>query len=68
MKTFFHLIKPRAMVIHKILRLTLSILTLYGGSRHNVIAGYEIVLFSSNRECVVIGGRRSFAKHSASFF
>lgn len=40
---------------------------LYAGSRQRVRAGYERLEFNSKRECVVIGGYRSLAKHSVSY-
>lgn len=57
------------LIVHKELNgdaLTSITSSLYGGSRQNVRAGYEMLSFSSKRECVVTGGWRNFRKHSAS--
>lgn len=47
--------------------LTFKTVALYDGSRQKVRAGYARLEFNSNRECVVIGGNRSLAKHSVSY-
>lgn len=48
--------------------LTFRTVLLYAGSRQKVSAGYDIVLFNSKREWVVMGGCRTLEKHSMSYF